>query len=207
VLVECGAPATLFLTGASLDGPRRFWWELVQEAFDRGLSLDDVVASTSAGPASIHDLAERIKRMPPEQRREADVALRRLVGEAPEGGLQRDQVAALGADLAVGFHTRDHDFLPSVPEQDVGHAVGAGVDAVQAAVRTPVTLFAYPHGGSDKSIAAAVRAQGFTQAFTTRAEAVTPRSDPLLLGRWEPPTGISRAGFGFALVRLLYAAR
>ena len=35
-----GATATFFLTGASLDGPHRFWWERLQEAFDRRLDLD-----------------------------------------------------------------------------------------------------------------------------------------------------------------------
>ena len=51
LLARVGATATFFLSGSSLDDPNRFWWERLQEAFDRGLDLPSV----GDGPAPRDD--------------------------------------------------------------------------------------------------------------------------------------------------------
>jgi peptidoglycan/xylan/chitin deacetylase (PgdA/CDA1 family) len=204
-----GAPATFFLTGASLESPTPFWWELLQAAYDRGLGLEDVggpVAGASAG-TPIHEVAERIILSPPAPRRETERGLRALLGEIPEAGLGREQVAELADGLTIGFHTPRHDYLPLVPDRELSSAVGDRVEELRSAVSSPVSLFAYPFGGFDERVADVVRGQGFSCAFTTEAEAVTPESDPMMLGRWEPHAGISISSFAISVVRLLRRAR
>jgi peptidoglycan/xylan/chitin deacetylase (PgdA/CDA1 family) len=203
-----GAPGTFFLTGASLESPSPFWWELLQAAFDRELGLEGVggpVADAPAG-ASIHEVAERIILSPPAPRREAERGLEALVGEIPGAGLDREQVAELGEGLAVGFHTPRHDYLPMVPDHELGSAVGDRVDELRSVVSSPVSLFAYPFGGFDERVAEVVRSQGFSCAFTTEAVAVTPATDPMMLGRWEPHAGIAISSFAISVVRLLRRA-
>jgi peptidoglycan/xylan/chitin deacetylase (PgdA/CDA1 family) len=194
-LLRHGLTATFFLSGASLERPYRYWWERLQEAFDRGLdvakaldSLGSVPARTSSGRAGIHELSGAIRALDPAQRAEVAERLGALVGPDPaDAGLRAQDVRWLAdAGFELGFHTRDHHYLPNLDDAALRDAMSEGRDRLAAAADQPLESIAYPHGGVDSRVAAAARAAGFTAGFTTAAEATTASTDPLLIGRVDP---------------------
>ena len=183
-LLVAGAPATFFLCGASLERPYAFWWERLQRAVDGGLDLTEVTGEQLAPRA----LALRIEEETPSRRQEIGDELGRLVGEdPPESGMRAADVRALAdAGFEIGFHTLRHDRLPPLSDASLGDALSDGRDALEAAAGGRLTLIAYPHGRADERVAGAARAAGFEFGFTGAGEAVTARSDALLLSRIEP---------------------
>ena len=178
------APATFFLCGASLEGPYAFWWERLQRAVDSGLDLTRLVGE----PLAPRALALRIEEETPGRRQEIEDELRRLVGEdPPESGMRATDVRALAdAGFEIGFHTRRHDRLPPLSDTSLRDALSNGREALEAAAGRRLTMIAYPHGRADERVASAARAAGFEFGFTGAGEAVTARSDALLLSRIEP---------------------
>jgi peptidoglycan/xylan/chitin deacetylase (PgdA/CDA1 family) len=191
-----GAPATFFLCGASLDGPHRFWWQVVQAAFDGGegrtvrrlveercgrLPGDDTVPP-------IRRLAAAIERLPPADREAVIERLEPLGGPPPrETGMAETDVRVLAENgCEIGFHTLRHHRLTSLDEDDLSRALRDGLERLEATLARRPTLVSYPHGTADARVAAAAREAGFRSGFTSRPEAVTSDSDPLLLGRVQP---------------------
>jgi peptidoglycan/xylan/chitin deacetylase (PgdA/CDA1 family) len=187
ILRRTGATATFFLCGSSLHGPHRFWWERLQEAFDRGLDFPDG-GDGGPGRASIHDLAREIEALPADRVDAVDDRLRAIVGpDPPDAGLRTDEVAGLvGEGFEVGFHTRRHRRLPGRSDEELGAAMQEGRPDLEAIVGRPLTAIAYPHGDADERVAAAARAAGFAVGFTGEGRAVARDGDPLLLGRVSP---------------------
>ena len=116
VLRELGAPATFFLSGASLDRPFSFHFERLQRAWDGGVAdLPTVVGGTAAvTETSLHGLGWTMVEMSPEERDGAAARLLEAAGPDPEGaGMRREQVRELAsaAGMTVGFHTFRHDPL------------------------------------------------------------------------------------------------
>jgi peptidoglycan/xylan/chitin deacetylase (PgdA/CDA1 family) len=183
-LREARAPATFFLCGASLERPYAFWWERLQRAVDGGLDLTDLTGEQVAPRA----LALRIEEETPSRRKEIGDELTRLVGDdPPESGIRAADVRALAeAGFELGFHTLRHDRLPPLDDASLEAALRDGRDALEAAAGRRLTLIAYPHGRADGRVAGAARAAGFELGFTGAGEAVTARSDALLLSRVEP---------------------
>jgi peptidoglycan/xylan/chitin deacetylase (PgdA/CDA1 family) len=190
-----GAPATFFVCGASLDRPHRFWWQVVQAAFDRGegrtvrrlveercgrLPGDDAVPP-------IRRLAAAIEGLPPADREAVITQLEPLAGPPPrETGMAEKDVRVLAENgFEIGFHTLRHDRLTSLDEDDLSRALGDGLERLEATLASRPALISYPHGNADARVAAAARGAGFRSGFTSRPEAVTSASDPLLLGRVE----------------------
>ena len=182
-----GLPATFFLSGASLEGPHRFWWERLQTAFDTGRDVGALAGAGihAAGGTGIHDWGEAIESATPEKRRGAAAALEELVGPDPGGaGMRAADVAALaGAGLEVGFHTLRHERLPALGDAALEAALSDGREALGQAAGTEIATISYPHGKADARVAAAARAAGYEAGFTGVPAAVTPASDPLLLPR------------------------
>ena len=190
-----GAPATFFVCGASLDRPHRFWWQVVQAAFDRGegrtvrrlveercgrLPGDDTVPP-------IRRLAAAIEGLPPADREAVIMQLEPLAGPPPgETGMPATDVRVLAENgFEIGFHTFRHDRLTSLDEDDLSRALRDGLERLEATLASRPALISYPHGNADARVAAAARDAGFRSGFTSRPEAVTSASDPLLLGRVE----------------------
>jgi peptidoglycan/xylan/chitin deacetylase (PgdA/CDA1 family) len=200
ILARAGAPATFFLTGASLHGPHRFWWERLQEARDRGI---DVTPLGIAGPrADVHELGRAIESLPPRRLQKVDAALRRLVRPDPvDAGLRAEHVAALVADgFEIGFHTRRHHRLPGLAAAELDAAMVEGRAELEAAAGATLTTIAYPHGRADERVAAAARAAAFAAGFTGAPGPVTPASDALLLCRVSPSyTSVGELAFDVAL--------
>jgi peptidoglycan/xylan/chitin deacetylase (PgdA/CDA1 family) len=197
-LRAAGVPATFFLTGATLGGPREFWWGSVQRAADQGL-LNGGGAELArrlglrwapqGDEPPLRTFARAFESAPHHARAAAQERLIEVVGPAgADDGLRPEDVRALAEGiLDVGFHTRRHDRLDWVPDDDaVRRAVTEGREVVEAAAGAPRVTFSYPHGGVDERAAAAVREAGYVAAVTSVPKPVTPATDPARVGRFYP---------------------
>jgi peptidoglycan/xylan/chitin deacetylase (PgdA/CDA1 family) len=183
ILSSAGATATFFISGASLYGPYRFWWERLQAALDDDVDLSPL----DLRGATIHEVGRGIQSLPPRARDELDARLAELVGPDPqESGFRAEALRRLVASkVEIGFHTRRHDVLPALGDAELAEAMQAGrseLEEVAGRLRT----ISYPHGLADARVAGAARAAGFEAGFTRLPAAVTSGSDPLLLPRVSP---------------------
>ena len=201
ILRTAAAPATFFLTGASLEGPASFWWERVERALDAGVG-DDLLETADPGQA-----LATVEALPATAREELSAELlERLGGEDERGGLRTGQVAELAAaGCEIGFHTRDHERLPTLDDDALRRTMRTGVADLSAAAGTPLRAIAYPHGDADERVAAAARDAGFACGFTTSGVAVRADTDPFLMGRLYP-SGASIAHLASQLTYVLRRA-
>jgi peptidoglycan/xylan/chitin deacetylase (PgdA/CDA1 family) len=208
LLRRVGVPATFFLSGASLTEPFAFWWERLQTAVDRGVadvpSLSQGRNAASGAEETIRDLAARIETMTPAERDVVAGELAARLGPDPEeSGLRAEGVRALvDGGMEVGFHTRRHDALPCLDDDDLAAAMRRGRDELEAVVGESLAVIAYPHGRASTRVAEAARAAGFTVGFTAAGEPVRNTSHPLLLPRVMPYYR-SAGQFALQLVLLL----
>ncbi len=179
VLRAAGAPATAFLCGASLDAPGRFWWDDLQHVVDAGLPLPAEL------PAGLHAAAERITGMGAAAREAVSAQLATLAGGPPEA-LDAAAVAALAADLEIGFHTRRHHPLDTLDDEELSRALVEGRAALEQAADAPCRAIAYPNGRADGRTSDAVRGAGFDVGFTTAGRPLRAGADVLQVGRFEP---------------------
>ncbi|MFL5779723.1 MAG: polysaccharide deacetylase family protein [Thermoleophilaceae bacterium] len=184
-LRDAGAPATFFLNASSLNGPHSFWWQRLQRAVERGAGWPP----PAAGARGVREAGQRIEELAPPARDELAEALLAEAGPDPaDSGLRADGVRRLAeAGHGIGFHTRRHHRLTQLHGADLERELTDGRAELESLTGTPIDAIAYPHGRADARVAAAARAAGYRIGFTTHAEAVTERSDPLLLGRVEAP--------------------
>jgi peptidoglycan/xylan/chitin deacetylase (PgdA/CDA1 family) len=178
ILERVGILATFFLNRAG----RRFWWEQLQQIWDRGVDPSEALGLTPSAPAGdprrLHELSETIQALRPERRLLAVEALARLAGEDDPSTLMTAEAVAeierSGHEL--GFHTSRHEPLTTLADADLEAELS----------HSGVPVIAYPYGKVDDRVAAAARAAGFTHGYTTDARAVFATSDPLRLGRLLP---------------------
>jgi len=86
--------------------------------------------------------------------------------------------------VEFGSHTLTHPYLPDVSDADLRREVGESKRRLEDMLGTEVTSFAYPFGGIDQRVRAAVADAGYDTAFTTHP-GVNWWSDPLCLKRAE----------------------
>jgi peptidoglycan/xylan/chitin deacetylase (PgdA/CDA1 family) len=212
VLREYGATATFFLCGAFGGEPAADpWWHRLQRAVDHGVALDTITRLLPTGtdahqdgePGDIHALAEAITRLPREVRENVSSGLLQLAGPALGPGMPRSDVAVLGENgCTIGFHTLRHERLTTLDDGELEEALDAGRADLAELAGHALTVLAYPHGGSDNRVAEASRRAGFTIGLTDQRRGATPRSNPLLLGRYAPAGG-AHGPFALGLVRTL----
>lgn len=184
-LREAGAPATFFLNAASLEAPHSYWWQRLERAVERGADWPP----PAAGARSVREAGRRVEELEPAARDELAEALLVTAGPDPDdAGLRADGVRRLaGAGHDIGFHTRRHHRLTHLDGAELERELVDGRADLETLAGARLDAIAYPHGRADPRVALAARAAGYRIGFTTRAEAVTPASDPLLLGRVEAP--------------------
>jgi peptidoglycan/xylan/chitin deacetylase (PgdA/CDA1 family) len=188
---ELGVPATFFLGGGTLDGPRGFWWQVLQRALDTGLRLDDPLLPSVQGalePGGIYRVSDAVRRLPRAEREAlTERLLERIGGEPPEPGLRAEQIRSLVDDgFEIGFHTRDHESLELLGDADLVAALTDGRERLEELAGAPLRTIAYPFGRADARVADAAREAGFAIGFTLGQTPVEEGQDPLLLGRFEP---------------------
>jgi peptidoglycan/xylan/chitin deacetylase (PgdA/CDA1 family) len=188
ILESEGTTATFFVSGASLYGPHRFWWERLQAAVDAGLDLGGLGFGSAAASWNVHELGHRIQTLSPDERDDVAARLVDLVGADPvDSGLRLAPLRRLATSgHEIGFHTRRHDLLPPLRGVALRRAMRDGRDELERVLEKPLRTISYPHGEADAHVAAEARAAGFEAGFTGEPSAVTPHSDPLLLGRVSP---------------------
>jgi peptidoglycan/xylan/chitin deacetylase (PgdA/CDA1 family) len=205
ILEREGVSATFFLCAGSLHEPFSYWWERLQVVHDRGLKIP--VPSQGVAQDEIRSIAMAIETLdPPERARVAGQLLEAAGPDPDDAGMREADVRALAeAGFEIGFHTLRHDPLPQLDDASLTRALRDGRDRLEGIARRPLTTIAYPHGKTDQRVAAAARDAGFQAGFTTRATAVTPQDDPLLIGRLEP-SFVSAGDFAVSAVRMLLRA-
>jgi peptidoglycan/xylan/chitin deacetylase (PgdA/CDA1 family) len=192
-----GIRATFFLTGAQLEGPAPFWWELLQEAADRGLRTDEILPGRD-----IYEQAALATAAPPSRREELTAALSRL-GAAPVAGtMPPDDIRRLAAEHDIGFHTLHHHSLDTLTTAQLRAALHDGRERLERLVGRPLTMLAYPHGAAGPREATAAEEAGFSLGFTTNWHPCGPETEPLLIGRIEPGP-VSVGAFLRALAEIL----
>lgn len=191
ILQELGAPATFFLSGASLDEPFSFHFERLQRAWDT--RVPDLASVVTGGPSpqalhELHELGWAMVEMSPEERDRAAERLLTAAGPDPEdAGMRRTQVRALvDAGMTVGSHTYRHDPMTGLTDTQLADALRVGRGELEEVTGAPVDVIGYPHGRADERVAAAARAAGFRFGYCTHRVPVTPTSSPWLLGRFGP---------------------
>jgi peptidoglycan/xylan/chitin deacetylase (PgdA/CDA1 family) len=103
--------------------------------------------------------------------------------------------ALAAAGFEIGFHTRNHDDLLGLRDEELPVALSAGRAELER-IAGPLSTISYPHGRADDRVAAAARAAGFRFGFVADGSPVMLGDDPHLLGRRYPARG---AGGRFAL--------
>jgi peptidoglycan/xylan/chitin deacetylase (PgdA/CDA1 family) len=195
ILSALAVPAAFFIGGGSFDGLRVYWWDRLQTIADRDLIDSRLVelvlgAGSEAPPGrgALKPLARAIGAMPRERRRSIEEELGRRAGQEPrQTGMAVSEVSALAdAGFEIGFHPVEHELLTNLSDAEVDAALESGRQRVAEAAGRDVDMVSYPHGKADARIAARAARAAYRLAFTGSPEAVSPGSDPRLLGRVEP---------------------
>ncbi len=195
ILARNGMPATFFVGGVSLAAPFVFWWESLQQAFDEGRQREAVAVVQAEGSSGIHELGRRIQDMRPGERDRVSARLRELAAPDERNALTAGQLRALAsAGFEIGFHTRRHDPLPQLSDEQLAAAMTDGRRELAEVAGREVTTISYPHGAADERVAAAARAAGYRFGFTAARRAARTTDDPLLLGRVGPTIRSSGRG-------------
>lgn len=218
ILREFGVHATFFIATAFLDGGR-MWNDTVIEAIRRaradmldlsGLDLGrHRIDSAAARRAAIDALLPRLKYLPLPVRDERAAAIGSLAAVDLPSDLMMTgpQVAALAAaGMGIGGHTATHPILARLDAASARREMADGRDALEARLRQPVTLFAYPNGKPGEDYTAAhvrmARDVGFTAAVSTAHGAARIGDSIFELPRFTP-WDRSPLRFGLRLARNL----
>lgn len=112
------------------------------------------------------------------------------------GFLTADQVRRLDqAGMDVGDHTAHHVDLRLLTASELRAETAGSRQVLQHVLGHPVYFFAYPFGAFNDTVVNAVRAAGFTLAYSTAGGVTESTSSPLTIprvhvGRAETPSGL-----------------
>jgi peptidoglycan/xylan/chitin deacetylase (PgdA/CDA1 family) len=188
-------PATFFLCNpACAEGTA--WWLDLQHVIDKHrieahdlkpVDPELVDAALERRPLAIRRVAVAIEGLPPALRDELRGILRERADGREAAALSAKEASELVSNgFTVGCHTPGHYDLRALDDAMLRRELDQGrADLLPLIGRAP-DLLAYPHGKADARVARAARRAGFDVGFTGRAEPVTPKDNPLLLGRVQP---------------------
>ena len=198
VLRDAGVPAAFFLSGRALHGLGGYWFErlealVLQQGVASSALMLGVTADTELELAGAYERDPRAQGVLDEVAPRVDCSLR-------AAGI-RDLVSA---EMGIGFHTLHHPVLTSLDDEALRASLMRGREELEAVAGHAFTWLAYPHGKADVRTASAVRAAGFTDAWTTMPDLAMPNDDAPLRGRWDP-LPLPPDHMVFRLARLLAA--
>ncbi|UOR04418.1 polysaccharide deacetylase family protein [Hymenobacter aerilatus] len=87
--------------------------------------------------------------------------------------------------VTIGAHTSSHPALTCHSAQYQEHEISSNKQFLEQLLQQPIQLFAYPSGNFNATTTALVQQLGFSAAFTTRAESITPQTALGTLGRFQ----------------------
>lgn len=177
VLRSHGVPVVLFVPTAYPGDPtRRFWWDELYGAFAGTDPLDwQAVGVDAPSPAAaFRSIRDSIKSAPHDA---AMATVRQMVSDLG-GEPPRDEGRVLGWDelrtladegVTLAPHSRTHPMLDRLPPDDLDGEIRGSLDDLREHLGSDLVapVFAYPSGGHDPTVRAAVRRAGFDAAFTT----------------------------------------
>ncbi len=166
LLRAAGAPATFFLPARILGDPAEFWWDRLEHAhLDEHPTLPAVlvvIAGTEVridirDAAGVHrslkTLNRRLRSLPPAT---IDDVVGQVEAQLGTGGgpcsahalLSAREVVELGADplFEVGAHGMTHAMLTALTSDEQRTEIVEAKTALEAAIGSAVTSFAYPYG-------------------------------------------------------------
>jgi peptidoglycan/xylan/chitin deacetylase (PgdA/CDA1 family) len=194
ILRRLGLPATFFVATGFLDGGR-MWNDTVIEAVRGapGGTLDlstqglgkHAIESPQQQKAAIGAILALLKYLPQDERQSRVDSIAAQAGVALPDDLMMssDQLRSVAAaGMGIGGHTVSHPILARLDDATAQREIADGRDALQAIVRQPVRLFAYPNGKPNVDYAGAhvrmAKDLGFAAAVSTAAGAARV-GDPL----------------------------
>jgi len=202
ILEEFSAPATFFLTTASFDRPRRYWWDVLEVAVldnPRLGSTLELIVDGERQAFPVHDDAARqathdtlypmLKTRVPALRDALVDQLAALVGDDRFDPMARPMLRSEIDRIArhplidVGAHTVRHPLLPTLPPDEAVREVFDSRLALEPVVGTKVRHFAYPHGLTSPSVVWTVAAAGFEAAVTCEPRLLRSREHRLCIPR------------------------
>ena len=204
-LERAGVPATMFVVSQAVGRDREFWWDALAHALlspdagsgDLRLTIGERVWTweVGAGPrAEVHkEVWTQIRSRPVAERDDlAEQVLSwaglPLTARPSHRTLTPDELGHLAADplVELGAHTANHAWLAGLDTVGQRREVEQGLTELEALVSTPITSFAYPHGGwrdVGPTALAAVKQAGFSTAFLVSPGRLRTGSDPYRLPR------------------------
>lgn len=203
VLSRYRLPATLFVTMGYLERDELLWFDALYEAYREELMSGDDI--------SVYAQTRALKRLPDVLRQQqllhklaqrgvsahiTSAHPRRLMTHAE---LKRLRDSGL---FAFGAHTMTHGLLTRMPLAQARNEIEQSRTTLSTLLGEPVTLFAYPDGAHDPTIAHLVAELGFEAACSTRLGAVRPGDDLHRLHRYPVGRGMSLARFAQMLAGL-----
>lgn len=211
--------ATFFIATGFLEG-RCMWNDRVIEAIRacRSTRLDLTKIGLGSFPVgtqeerrrTIDELLRMIKYREQDEREDLAVAIASAAGcgPAPTLMMSREQVRSLHrAGMTIGAHTVSHPILRVLKPARAREEIGRSREELEAIIREPISLFAYPNGRPHRDYTAEhvemARECGFAAAVTTAWGVATGHSDRYQLPRFTP-WDRSRWKFAARLARNLY---
>ena len=196
VFREFGVPVTMFLTTGFLDGQVWMWWDRLEAALmARRVASVEAGGSTHALPGgsdldrrvAIHELAQRLERLPTVERESAMAAIFTQVdwtspATAPVefAPMTWEQVRALeAAGTQFGAHTVTHPILALSSDEQSRDEIARSHARVLEELKQPVAVLAYPNGdifARGEREAGFARGAGLAAAVTMSPRFVTPRT-------------------------------
>lgn len=183
VLHKRGIPSAVFVCPGLVGRTLPFWPEVIASLLGN--------AVPPASSAEIGSLIEALKTYSTERREQFIAGLYQM--HAPAGSKDAyngDRTVSWGdiremaaAGVTIGCHTHTHQILTHVSAETARQEIRGAKRAIEAALRKPCDLFAYPNGNNSAATRRMLAEEGIGAAFTTQRGAWTGRSDPLAIPR------------------------
>jgi peptidoglycan/xylan/chitin deacetylase (PgdA/CDA1 family) len=201
IAAENGVPLHLFVAVQSVLDGTRFWWDRLaaavfdSDAGEQQLHLGDLrlrLVDGESRTAAYHAVHACLKRLPPKERGRQLEDVFRQVPARNDIDLGRPLTAGELStfvsipDMEVGAHTLSHPSLGALAGAEQRHELTESRNTLQELTGRSADTVAYPFGketdinAETPRIAADV---GYVAGFTTIAELVANRADPMLLPR------------------------